>query len=103
MSASGAAGARRWRKLWNWGLPSLMLPAALLLNPDETQHRETLRAAIAAGHPVAAGFDAQERAVPDLRYQSFGVLSLTRHRHELTTLGAFGKVVAVGKRGRRPG
>ncbi len=99
---SGGSGGRRppWRKLWNWGLPALLLPLALLLNPDEAHHREALRQAIDAQHPVAAGFGAQELADLPVSYHSVGLLSWTRHDRDLTTVGAFGQVVAVGKRGR---
>lgn len=101
-SAAPGSGGRRppWRKLWNWGLPALLLPPALLLNPDEAHHREALRQAIDAQHPVAAGFGAQALADLPVSYHSVGLLSWTRHDRDLTTVGAFGQVVAVGKRGR---
>lgn len=100
-TAPGAGSKRpRWRRLWNWGVPCLLLPLALVLNPDETLHRQTLREAIDAKHPVAAGFGVHERADPPVSYQSVGVLSWTRHDRDLTTVGAFGQVVAVGKKGR---
>lgn len=99
--APGAGSGRpSWRRRWNWGVPGLLLPLALVLNPDEARHRQTLREAIDANHPVTAGFDVQERADPPMSYHSAGVLSWTRHDRALTTVGAFGQVAAVGRKGR---
>jgi hypothetical protein len=89
---------QRLRAAWNGGVPAVLLLAAWMLNPDEGQHRDTLRAAVEAGHPVSAGFAAHERAAPPVRYQSLVVCSVTQHRQGLTTLGAFGHVVPFGKR-----
>lgn len=92
----------RARRVWNWGLPALLVATAVALNPQEAQHRLALREALASGHPVGAIFAASERAAPPVQYESYGLLSVTRHGRDLTTVGAFGRVVAVGKRGRQP-
>lgn len=90
---------RSWRAAWNWGLPLVVASVAWGLNPDEAQHRRVLREAVAAGHPVVRAFTPQERGNPPVRYTDGFFLSYTRHSHGLATLGAFGHVVAVGRRG----
>ena len=90
---------RPWRAAWNWGLPLVLASAAWGLNPDAAQHREVLREALAPGHPVGLAFTPQERGDPPVRYTNGFFLSYTRHSHGLATLGAFGQVVAVGRRG----
>ncbi len=92
------AWPQRLRGVWNGGVPAVLVLAAWLMNPDEGHHREALRAAVEAGHPVSAGFAAHERSAPPVHYQNLVVCSVTQHRHGLTTLGAFGHVVPVGKR-----
>lgn len=83
-------------------MPATLLLGAGLSNPDESQHREALLDAVRAGHAVSASFDPSDRERPPADYRSYLLFSVTRHHDRLTTVGAFGRVVPVGHRGRHP-
>lgn len=88
------------RRLWNWGLPLVLLVGAGLTCPDERQHQAALLDAIRSGHAVSGRFDPSERDQWPVDYRSYGLFSLTRLHDQLTAVGAFGRVVVVGRRGR---
>lgn len=76
----------------SWGLTALILILAFVLNPSEEQHRAKIREAVEQQHPISKYFGLSQLAALDVRYQSFGFMSLTTRGGRNITLGMYGYV-----------
>ena len=89
----GKHTAAQWAT--SWGLSALIVALAFFLNPTEVAHRAKLRVAIEAEHPILKVFGASQLATLDVKYQSFGFMSLTTRNKRTVTLGLYGLVYVV--------
>lgn len=76
----------------SWGLTALIIGLAFALNPSEAQHRAKLRAAVEAKEPISQLFGISALVTLDVKYQSFGFMSLTTRGSRNVTLGMYGYV-----------
>jgi hypothetical protein len=86
--------AAQW--LASWVASVLIIVLAFALNPTEFAHRAKIAEAIEAKHPILAVFGASKIATLDIRYRSFGIMSVTTQNSRRVSLGVYGFVYVFG-------